>query len=385
MTLFLAALILPQIILDGSPGSRFMLSRPLVIGAALGQMMGQGSLGIWVGLFFEAIDLQRDADNPDSSSSAAFATAAAMLLHAPPHELPWMLVIPTGLIIGFLHKLALSPIRQGGKETRMPSPWAINTVLFLILLYVVKPIVPKYWPYLPALIRESLVFASNYSFYIPVAVLIRLLVAPDPIRRPLPAAPRSAFSPIEDGMTLALEEDIAQAPAEEKLAQAEKLAALKDEVSAVIKETVGSLWTDWGSFCAVSFMALNGTIYLLNPGASVYAAYGVLLYLLLLNAPLQVLRRSGFAWGYEWNETTPAMIKALPWQDYSRWLRRAGTVLALYWTVPMLNPNRQRGFMPMFALTGFLAASSLRLSPALVYAGLCVLGAVAWLAGWKLY
>lgn len=100
--LSLGAIIVAFIELDATCAGQFMISRPIVLGPALGLAFGEAELGALFGTVLELLSLGELPIGGNLPVNATVAAGVAILLALTP--VPAELALPTGILTGWGHK-----------------------------------------------------------------------------------------------------------------------------------------------------------------------------------------------------------------------------------------------------------------------------------------
>lgn len=109
---WLAAAAVSIIELDAASIGQFMISRPLVVGPALGSALGRVDTGLLVGSLVELLGLDEQPVGGHLPINGTVAAAACLLLALGPSRLPLALAFPAGLFLGWAHGQGESFLRQ---------------------------------------------------------------------------------------------------------------------------------------------------------------------------------------------------------------------------------------------------------------------------------
>lgn len=197
---FLAVLGISLIELDAAHLCQFMVSRPLVLGPALGLLLGDPGLGIMMGILFELYSLEDLPVGATVVPSATVSAGSAVLLALGPGAVPPELAFPAGLLLGRLHRILETHIRRRRvdlacavsrclAEGGSPEPasalrkaiaqHAAGTALFLAAaLYAVKPLLAWSWLSFPAALKAGMGTGFALAPWLGAAVLIKIFLAP---------------------------------------------------------------------------------------------------------------------------------------------------------------------------------------------------------------
>lgn len=192
------------------------------------------------------------------------------------------------------------------------------------------------------------------------------------------------MSSLVAGMACALEEDVSRLPAEESEVARERLLVLKNNAAAALAGLGDALfWSALRPFCGALALALLMGMLLVSPPMFVVVV-AIIGYLAVYNMTALILRWKGLSWGYRWKQELPLKLKEFPWQACIRGLRRAGLAFALaglaafYYHPPL---TWLYGLPAVLVLTLFVFVKFLPLSSAQIYTAVCLLGALASVAG----
>ncbi len=112
LRLVLGALAAAAAELDVACVGQFMLSRPLVLGGALGAALGRARLGAGVGILCELFSLAELPVGSHVPLNATVATASAILMIAGAAPVPLEAAFPAGLFLGWVHRRAETLLRR---------------------------------------------------------------------------------------------------------------------------------------------------------------------------------------------------------------------------------------------------------------------------------
>lgn len=98
--------------LDGVAVGQFMVSRPIVVGPALGWTFGRPDLGLLVGAVVELLGLPDLPVGGNLPLNGTVACAGSLLLALGPARLPLEFSLPIGLAAGWLHSRGEGAMRQ---------------------------------------------------------------------------------------------------------------------------------------------------------------------------------------------------------------------------------------------------------------------------------
>jgi len=98
--------------LDRTWIGQWMLSRPVILGTALGWVLGDLPVGWWIGLLFEALSLDAEPVGGVIPLNGTIATAATLLIALGGTRVPLAAAFPAGLAFGLLYRPVEEKIRR---------------------------------------------------------------------------------------------------------------------------------------------------------------------------------------------------------------------------------------------------------------------------------
>lgn len=177
---WLAAAAVSIVELDAVSVGQFMISRPLVVGPALGLALGRADTGLLVGSLVELFGLDELPVGGNLPLNGTVAAASCLLLALGPARLPLALALPAGLFLGWGHGRGESFLRQeraklchAAEESlgsgRLPRFGALSArslasqacwsvLLFAGALGLLGPALGWFWARLPQTLKAGLDF-----------------------------------------------------------------------------------------------------------------------------------------------------------------------------------------------------------------------------------
>jgi mannose/fructose/N-acetylgalactosamine-specific phosphotransferase system component IIC len=179
-THWLAAAAVSVVELDAVSIGQFMISRPLVVGPALGLALGRADTGLLVGSLVELFGLDELPVGGNLPINGTVAAASCLLLALGPAGLPLALALPAGLFSGWAHGRGESFLRQERAKLchtaeeslvrgRLPrfgifsvrslaSQACWTALLFAGAVGLLGPALGWFWPRLPRTLKAGLDF-----------------------------------------------------------------------------------------------------------------------------------------------------------------------------------------------------------------------------------
>lgn len=190
---WMVAPVLAVLELDAAHAGQFMLSRPIVIGPALGLALGNGGLGAGIGVLCELFSLGELPVGGHLPVNATVSAGAALLLALGPGGVPPELAFPGGLALGWIHKRLETALRRrrnrlgrvveerlsrgekpslGGLAARELGMQALMTLAVLVLAVMARPLLGQGWPLIPETLRDGLKAGFALSPWLGLAALV---------------------------------------------------------------------------------------------------------------------------------------------------------------------------------------------------------------------
>lgn len=166
--------------LDAASLGQFMISKPLVMGPALGFLLGRPDLGLLVGAVVELIGLQDVPAGGHLPLNGTVAASSCLLMALGSTRLPLELAFPAGLFLGWTHARGESFLRQKRSgfcrlaekkldEGVLPRFWVLaarglfqqacwTALLLAVALAVLAPTLGWIWQDVPHILRAGLGF-----------------------------------------------------------------------------------------------------------------------------------------------------------------------------------------------------------------------------------
>lgn len=182
---------------DGVLIGQWMLSRPLITGPLCGLLLGDPASGLSLGVLFELFCLDRPPVGGKMEFNGTVAAGSAVLLAGGPHAAPLALAFPAGAVLGYVHRLIESRIRdwRSGLSLRaagdlaadgrvnwerllLPSVGvhiAATAVLLYLAVGIAGPWAVRAWEAAPAFLTGGLEAAFRTAPWIGFALLVQSL------------------------------------------------------------------------------------------------------------------------------------------------------------------------------------------------------------------